>query len=163
MATFNGKNFLESQIESILQQKCVEIEIDVLDDGSTDGTLEMLEEMLLIGKIHSLHKSNHIGPTEAFFKLLVEAEQADFYAFSDQDDIWLPSKLRSQVAVIIDTIPTLVICNRRCIDENGKSLQKREIKKFNPSWENALVQKPSFWEYPGTQSCLTRVSTKSLG
>ena len=144
MATFNGKKFLEAQIESILQQEYVEIEIDVLDDGSTDGTLEMLEEMLLMGKIHSLHKSNHIGPTEAFFKLLVQAEQADFYAFSDQDDIWLPSKLRAQVAFITDSFPTLVICNRRCFDKSGKSLQKREIKKFSPSWENALVQNLAF-------------------
>jgi len=140
MATFNGRSYLESQVESILNQSGVRIEIDVIDDGSTDGTLKLLEELRLKNKINSLRTSQRLGASKVFQKLLIDAKPADFYAFSDQDDIWESRKLESQIKLINTSSPTLVICSRQYIDSNGEILRKPTERGKIPSFNNAMVE-----------------------
>ena len=140
MATFNGMPYLEEQIASILAQKNVRIAIEVLDDGSTDGTYQYLENELKRGKIASLYKSNRIGHANAFLQLVKRSKPADFYAFSDQDDIWHSHKLEKQTESCIREQPCLVVAKRGLIDAQGKRLPNKNTGIPKPFFANAIVQ-----------------------
>lgn len=97
MATYNGLNFLSEQIESILKQSDVDVTLYVSDDNSLDGTLEWLQNLTKAdGRVILLPSIERMGSAgKNFYRLLSEVpmEQVDYFAFADQDDIWLPNKL----------------------------------------------------------------------
>ena len=104
MSTYNGERFLREQIDSILAQNLserlpVQVEILVRDDGSEDSTVRILEDYRKRGKLAYYHEEN-IGLERSFWKLLLGAPQADYYAFCDQDDVWFTDKLYRAVRAI---------------------------------------------------------------
>ena len=96
MATYNGAPFIREQLDSIINQTYDNIEIMVRDDGSTDGTREILSEYERKGSIKVTYGEN-IGVVKGFFWLVENAKEADYYSFADQDDIWLPDKISRAV------------------------------------------------------------------
>lgn len=92
MSTFNGEKYIREQIDSLLGQKSVDINIYIRDDGSSDDTLKILEEYKKNIRIHIIYGSN-LGPTKSFWTLLMNDINADYFAFSDQDDVWFENKL----------------------------------------------------------------------
>ena len=104
MSTYNGEKYLRNQIESLLRQVDVEIEILVRDDGSKDGTLGILEEYKnsreYSGKL-SYYVGPNVGPAKSFLDLIKHAPEAEYYALCDQDDTWLPDKLKIAVEAIV--------------------------------------------------------------
>ncbi len=117
MATYNGEKYLEEQIESILSQK-TEFEFDLIvrDDGSTDGTCEILKKYEQEGKI-VLIEGNNLGAAKGFISMLKQKNGYDYYAFSDQDDVWNETKLQHGVNAIkgIDG-PALYCSNCELVD-----------------------------------------------
>lgn len=106
MSTYNGSKYLKEQIQSILGQKEVECKLLIRDDGSKDGTIELLNSIsstLPEGTI-SLLLGDNVGVFNSFSSLVRHAVREfpdyDYYAFSDQDDIWLPNKLCSAVKTL---------------------------------------------------------------
>jgi glycosyltransferase involved in cell wall biosynthesis len=103
--TYNRKVCVQEAIESVLAQTYEEFELIVVDDGSTDGTGEVLkryEKRLLY-----LYQANQ-GVSAARNNGLVLA-QGEFIAFLDSDDLWLPKKLAIQIA-FMDQHPHAQIC-----------------------------------------------------
>lgn len=96
MSTYNGEKYLREQLESIILQKDVNVRLLVRDDGSSDSTIEILEEYKNRDVLEYVLGEN-IGWRKSFFKLLMDAPEADYYAFADQDDYWLPDKLISGI------------------------------------------------------------------
>lgn len=96
MSTYNGEKYLKTQIDSILNQRNVDVELWVRDDGSHDKTADILEEY---SKKHELvyFRGENRKPARSFMELVKMAPKADFYAFADQDDYWLPDKLSRAV------------------------------------------------------------------
>ena len=95
MSTYNGAEFIEEQMNSILQQENIgNIHILIRDDGSTDQTVERIEKVQRDNpeKI-TLVKGKNIGCNASFFALLKMAKGYDYYSISDQDDVWLPDKI----------------------------------------------------------------------
>lgn len=92
LSTYNGEKFLNEQIDSLLIQENVDVHILVRDDGSSDGTLRILEDYEKQGSV-SLIRGGNIGWKKSFMQLLYNSPDSDYYAFCDQDDIWLPEKL----------------------------------------------------------------------
>lgn len=118
MSTYNGEKYLSEQIDSILKQKDVRVRLLVRDDGSQDRTAEILERYRREGHLEWTQGEN-LGYTESFMQLCTHAPQADFYAFADQDDVWLPEKLKSaikELAPCQDT-PALCVCEWQMVDE----------------------------------------------
>ena len=120
LATYNGERYLPEQIDSLLCQKNVNISILVRDDGSTDGTQEMLEKYQAEGKLR-WYTGAHKNVQKSFFDLMRKAAQmdADYYAFCDQDDVWEEDKL-SIAAQRLDEVepgkPALYYCGQRLVD-----------------------------------------------
>lgn len=109
LSTYNGEKYLPEQLDSLLKQTYQNIAIYVRDDGSKDNTLSILEEyqnqcntkedgpQIVILKED---KPVNLGYMESFWTLLRKCEKADYYAFCDQDDVWLPEKVERGVTAM---------------------------------------------------------------
>ena len=89
IATYNGEKYIQEQLQSILSQIGKEDEVVVSDDGSTDGTLDIVRQMN-DGRIRLLHSEAH-NIVRNFENALTHV-QGDVIFLSDQDDVWLPGK-----------------------------------------------------------------------
>ncbi|KGI02459.1 glycosyltransferase [Oenococcus oeni] len=139
MSTYNGEDYLKTQIDSILDQRDVEVFLTIRDDGSVDKTIDILYNYAELNNVEII-RGNNIGFKESFFTLLYELRKPDFdfYAFSDQDDFWLPQKLKKSVdRVGVSGEPILYIGNRIVADEQLKSLGYRVYDKYPPYDWNA--------------------------
>lgn len=102
MSTYNGEKYLDEQIESIFSQEDTEISLWVRDDGSTDETLPKVDAWMKKkpGQIHLLRGEN-VGYKRSFLHLLANVPDGyDYYAFADQDDIWLTDKCKAAVEML---------------------------------------------------------------
>lgn len=100
MSTYNGEKYLRDQIDSILGQKKVDLYIAIRDDGSTDRTNEIIKEYLEKNENILFFKGKNLGVGESFLHLLSIAPDMDYYAFADQDDVWLEDKLITAINMI---------------------------------------------------------------
>lgn len=115
MSTYNGELYIKEQIESILNQKDVEVKLIIRDDGSTDSTCNIISEYAEIDLI----KGSNLGSTGSFFELLKNAPTCDYYAFADQDDIWDEDKLAIAISKISNyTAPSLYSSATRLVDKS---------------------------------------------
>lgn len=96
MSSYNGEKYIREQLNSILNQKGVQLKLYVRDDGSSDHTVDILKEYKRIGNIVIIEDGERLGPGGSFMQLLYICgkEPFDYFAFSDQDDIWFDDKLR---------------------------------------------------------------------
>ena len=121
MSTYNGEDFLEEQLQSLLSQQDVETHILVRDDGSTDRTRDILDRWQDEGKL-TWYGGDNLGWAMSFMHLLTHAApDADYYAFCDQDDIWLPDKLSRAVGMIEQQEQECVLyCSNVTYYRNGR-------------------------------------------
>jgi glycosyltransferase involved in cell wall biosynthesis len=140
LATFNGVRFLEEQLTSLFGQQGVEIEIMVNDDGSTDGTMEILYKWKAKGFNISISQSRGLGPTRAFLTLLQSCDEKQFVAFCDQDDVWVEDKLTLQLRSLVDPTPMMSTCLRLYIDETGNVIGKSKNLRNPPSFLNSTFE-----------------------
>ncbi len=125
LCTFNGERHLQAQLDSIAAQSHTDWALWISDDGSTDGTLGLIQAFrerhpgLQVQVVH--------GPRQGFaanYMSLVQhdAIQADYFAFSDQDDIWLPQRLRASVESLhaCGAEPALYCARTQYIDANAQ-------------------------------------------
>ena len=96
LSAYNGEQYIEKQIESILNQKGIEsLSIIIRNDGSKDNTMRILEKLQVEKKDVEVIDGANKGLVASFLELLNYAyeKKYDYYSFSDQDDYWLPEKL----------------------------------------------------------------------
>lgn len=145
MCTKNGAKFLNGQLKSIASQTHPDWTLFVSDDGSTDRTRDILEQF-------SDHCSQRVfvrdGPEKGvcvnFLSLAIDkAIDADYYAFSDQDDIWHPDKLCRALKWLTSVpanIPALYCGRTELISADGQAGGFSPLFVRQPAFENALVQ-----------------------
>lgn len=103
MATFNGINWINQQIESILNQKYVNITVYISDDGSTDGSIDLIDELIKKYSNITVLKSKITGSAgQNFYSMIINVNEKnfDYIAFADQDDVWNQDKLCGQIALM---------------------------------------------------------------
>lgn len=107
LAAYNGAKYLQEQIDSILNQKDVEVTLFISVDPSTDGTEDFLEKTYgSYFQIIILENAGKFGgAAKNFFRLIrdVDFELFDYVAFADQDDIWYSDKLIRAVEMLTQT------------------------------------------------------------
>jgi glycosyltransferase involved in cell wall biosynthesis len=124
VCTYNGEKYLREQLQSILEQTRPPDEIIISDDGSTDSTLEVVEEVRSrtgpaktpVWKV--LTRKRPLGVSGNFASALGEA-QGDLIALADQDDVWETDRLEKVLKLFGDDV-LLVHSDATLIDESGK-------------------------------------------
>ncbi|MGR9454816.1 glycosyltransferase family 2 protein [Rhizobium leguminosarum] len=143
-ATYNGMRHLREQIASIEAQTLTDWHITFFDDGSTDGTVEMLEALAVNNARFSLIRNPvNLGFCGNFLNNLSKLKNADAYAFSDQDDIWYQDKLERAfdwLSRIDPGTPAVYFARTEIVDEQLNHAGMSPEFKLEPSFRNALVQ-----------------------
>lgn len=96
LSTYNGNEYVKEQIESIYRQTFSDFTLYVRDDGSSEEFVSLLREMQ-IQYGFELEEGHNLGFVKSFMTLLEQVKDAKYYAFADQDDIWLENKLKRAV------------------------------------------------------------------
>jgi glycosyltransferase involved in cell wall biosynthesis len=142
MAAYNGESYIEKQLRSILPQLDIEDTIIIVNDYSTDRTLEILER---IGdsRIQTIDNECNLGVIKSFEKSLSYAS-GDIVLLSDQDDLWMPGKVAEIVNVFKSNQDiTLVASDAMLIDEVDKIIGDSFFAitgTFKSGWLQTLIQ-----------------------
>jgi len=147
LCTFNGSRFLSEQLNSFESQTHHSWFVIASDDGSSDGTLDILlhyQNKWPTGKL-IIRRGPENGFCSNFLSLACDPTiSADFYAFCDQDDVWLPSKLSTALSSIshygVSDKPALYCGRTVYVDEALKKIGASRPYSFPPNFRNALVQ-----------------------
>lgn len=146
MATYNGAKFLAEQLDSIADQTYSNWRVVVSDDGSSDETLAILAEYQKAWGQNKLEirRGPRIGYCANFLSLACDKlTKADYYAFCDQDDVWLPNKLKVAVDYLNahqNAGPYLYCGRTHYVDVNLKPRGASPLFPYPRSFRNALVQ-----------------------
>ncbi len=144
LPTFNGAEFLREQLDSLLAQDYPNLAITVRDDGSTDGTLNILDEYARSPFV-AVTQGPHVGYPEVFFRLLEAASPtSEYFAFADQDDVWLAQKLSRAVRILgesgLNNQPALYCARCVIVDAALQPQGFTPLPRRGPSFANSLVQ-----------------------
>lgn len=152
LSSFNGEKYILDQINSIYHQQFNGyIHLFIRDDGSNDNTVKVIKQLDYFDSFITLIQGANIGGVKSFFELLHVAyqdqKQYDYFAFSDQDDVWDKDKIASAVDLLKkenDTIPILYGCSSRAVDQYLNLLSinipnDKKITFFNTIIQNTIA------------------------
>lgn len=141
LSTYNGEKYVGAQIHSILTQSYKNLVLVVRDDGSSDKTVKIVKEYMENYSNIKLVEGKNLGFIKSFFELL-KLEKADYYAFADQDDVWLPDKIALAVESLNkldDSKPNMAFSNSDYYDVDMKLIKEGEKGKTF-SFTNSLYE-----------------------
>lgn len=100
MATFNGAEYVQEQLESFLHQELLPDELVISDDGSTDSTMDIIEQFSEKAPfdVVVLKNTGERGYASNFNNALMNTK-GEIVFLSDQDDVWFPNKIKNVVQV----------------------------------------------------------------
>jgi len=130
MATYNGRAYLEQQLDSLLAQTHTNWELWIRDDDSTDGTVEILKSykvkhpnIIIYTNITGKHGA--CSNFAALFRMAKLDEHARYVMFCDQDDVWLPDKIETTLEAMKNQEefhpggPVMIYSDLELIDDKG--------------------------------------------
>ena len=147
MTTYNGEKFLAEQLQSIEEQSHKNWRLIISDDGSSDKTLAIAKQYQQKwgGNLLEIHQGPRQGFCQNFLSMACDTSiHADLYAFSDQDDIWMPDKLERAAAYFNKSnesqLPRAYGTRTQIVDDSLKPLGLSPEFTLPRSFRNALIQ-----------------------
>jgi hypothetical protein len=152
LSTFNGEQFLDAQLNSLLTQSHTDWTLFWRDDGSVDETVPIMQRFTsdpaTAGRcVRVSEPSGRVGPAQSFMTLLRVAlahmHQGDTIAFMDQDDVWLPQKLARGAADLgfqPSSTPTLYCARMIVVDAELRRLGETDVPASSPGFPASLTQ-----------------------
>lgn len=144
LSTYNGEKFIREQLDSYLAlDNFNNVKVLIRDDGSSDSTVEILREYRNKYGFEVL-EGNNIGLNASMHELILRRDKScSYFAFSDQDDVWLPDKLSSAVNFIEEqkcSAPLLYAAMSYITDEELHITGKTFAPQKKLSFYNAITQ-----------------------
>lgn len=130
LPTYNRSSFLKETIQSVLNQSHENLELIVVDDGSTDNSKEIVE-LIVDKRVKYFYKKN--GGVSSARNFGIDLAEGDFISFVDSDDLLDSNKLEAQLKAFAsdDTIDAVYCLTDVCDYVSGESLLNRESSKFS--------------------------------
>ena len=127
MCTYNGASrHLAEQLDSIFSQTLLPAELIVQDDGSTDNTMDLLHDYAAKApegmEMRVFRNEKQMGINANFFSAMRRAK-GNLIAVSDQDDIWMPTKLEEQASAMADPHMMMCVCRSVPFSESGAEVR----------------------------------------
>jgi glycosyltransferase involved in cell wall biosynthesis len=145
---YNYAKYVAEAIESVMSQSYKDIEIVVVNNGSTDDSMEVLQKYAK--KIRLINQEN-LGQSGSR-KTGLEAATGDYIAFLDADDKWDPQKIEKQMLLFTPKVE-LVYCGINLFSENAQKIIATEIPTFRGSCRDTFI------DFPGVSIVLSGEST----
>lgn len=162
LSTWNGERYLCEQLDSLFAQDHAPLALTIRDDGSTDGTPDLLARFAGRPGV-SLVAGRRVGAAASYFALIEAASpESDYLALCDQDDVWRPDKISRAVARLSAAVPPAVpglYCARALIVD--AALRERGVTPLlrrGPGFANALVENAAM----GSTILLNRAARERL-
>lgn len=134
---YNGAEYLEATVKTILAQDYDNIEILLVNDGSKDGSEKLINTLAENNSnIKGFHKQN--GGVAAARNYGIERANGELVAFCDQDDFWLPTKLSKQVPLFENEKVGLVYCG---VIADYSLLNKQDKTNFEKQYRGNIFEK----------------------
>jgi glycosyltransferase involved in cell wall biosynthesis len=146
LCTYNGEQFLKEQLASFTDQKHSNWKLSIYDDISTDNTIDIINQYksLTSQEVTLVINSSQKGFCKNFLSAICQTpNECDFFALSDQDDIWQENKLTlatNHLKTIPAHIPALYCSRTQLIDEQANAIGFSSLFSKPSSFKNALVQ-----------------------
>lgn len=162
LSTYNGESYLDAQLDSYETLTGVgALQVLIRDDGSQDGTRGVLERWARKPGFH-VEYGKHMGLNASYSQLIRHCDlSCDYFAISDQDDIWLPGKLETAIKMMEAQDgegPALFFSRSTLIDSGGTQVGQSASLSRGVSFYNAMVQNPA----PGHTQVLNRAMMQCL-
>jgi glycosyltransferase involved in cell wall biosynthesis len=121
MATYNGQQHIREQLNSVACQTLLPIELVITDDGSTDATLQIVDEFSRVAPfpVRVIRNEKRLGYPDNFLKAASLCRE-DLIAFCDQDDIWMGKKLSICAELFADPSVLLAIHSAQVLTRSGE-------------------------------------------
>jgi hypothetical protein len=149
LSTFNGQPYLAEQLASLTMQTHTNWRMFSRDDGSTDQTTAVMADFAAaLGRerFAACPENRRMRTTRSFLSLLrlaLRDESTAYFAFADQDDIWMPDKLSHGIAALQNLPPehpALYFCARSLVDTHLTPLGQVPTPRRKPGFPAALTQ-----------------------
>ncbi len=143
LSSYNGEKYIEEQLNSIVNQTYKNIDIYIRDDGSKDNTLKILKEYEKKYKNIKVESGKNKGFLGSFFGMLKKCDKYDYYAFCDQDDVWVDDKIEKAVRMLDkedDNQILLYASNYDYYDSNMNFISHTGRVGKKPSFAKAIVE-----------------------
>lgn len=162
MATYNGERFLQEQLDSLSRQTLLPFELVVCDDGSADGTIEILRQFAASApfQVRIYQNDARLGSGFNFLNALSRCA-GDLVAFCDQDDVWKESKLHVCREVMRDPRVTLVSHSAAVFSSQPLAGPSRKPDHRSRMWGGSGKFAAHRWELLGFSMVLRRAVLNS--
>jgi len=169
---YNYAQFIREAVDSALAQTVLPLEVIVVDDGSTDQTLEVMAAYASDPRVRYLRQENH--GLSAARNAGIRAARGEFIALLDADDRWKPEKLSRQLIEFTEESVGLVYCGREVFDERGtQNLDPADESKCGRALEwlttatlfcpsSVVIRRRCFAEQGGFDESLRKVEDREL-
>lgn len=128
MPAYNAERYIEESIASVLNQTFKNIELIIVNDYSTDNTLEIIKYISQNdNRVIVIDNATNLGCANSRNKALLEAK-GEYIAFCDSDDVWESEKIKKQLNHIKNNNADMVFTAYEMIDSNGTFIKSRSVK-----------------------------------
>ena len=125
---YNVLPYLRESLDSVINQTYKDLEIIIVDDGSTDGSDAVCEEYAKDSRVKVIHQKNH--GLSAARNVGLDIARGDYIAFLDSDDVYLPDMIQTMVEGIQKSQADVIVCEFIRV-YSKKNITKKKIKKIH--------------------------------
>lgn len=122
--TYNSEAFIAQTINSVQNQTYQNWELIIVDDASSDGTVELIQKFIENDSRIQLHKLIENSGAGVARNCAVQLAKGKYIAFLDSDDVWKSQKLKKQVDFLLENNLPFTFSFYECINQDGKSLNR---------------------------------------
>lgn len=141
---YNGKKYIDEQLESLVAQVGVKIDVIIFDDCSDQESKNKLQKIEQNFDVTVINREKNLGFARNFIDGLIDCPPYyDYYALCDQDDVWMPNKLSRAQKMLEDSNGGIsMYCSNHTLVNSDNQVTRSNLRKkvICPCFENALVE-----------------------